>query len=303
MGWRTIYIEDSHKVSLYLNNLKIESGDETYVVPISDIDTVIFNNYKLYVTVQLLCKLTQNNICVIVCEKNGLPELTVSPITGNFSAFKQQELQLNLNNDDKKLLWQLIIRGKIINQAKVLDTFSLNMQTIELLLDYENEVDLDDITNREGLAAKVYFRALFGDLFIRDRGNCDPQNIALNYGYSIIRAMMCRSIIAKGLIPTIGIKHRNIYNHFNLADDFIEPFRPIVDFWVYKNIYKQTALFNREKRLSLLEALANKIYFNKKRYSIPQAINLFVDGIIHYMETNDERYIIMPEPEILYENE
>ena len=303
MGWRTIYIEDSHKVSLYLNNLKIDNGDETYVVPISDIDTVVFNNYKLYVTVQLLCKLSQNNVCIIVCEKNGLPELTASPITGNFSAFKQQELQLNFDTGNKKILWQLIIKGKILNQAKVLDKFSLNMRAIEILLDYENEVDLDDVTNREGLAAKVYFKALFGEIFIRDRGNCDPQNTALNYGYSIIRAMMCRSIIAKGLIPTIGIKHRNIYNHFNLADDFIKPFRPIVDFWVYQNIYKQSSLFNREKRLSLLEDLAGKIYFNNKRYAISQAINLFVDGIIHYMETNNEKYIIMPEPEILYEDE
>ena len=69
MGWRTIYIEEGHKVSLYLNNLKIEDSDESYIVPISDIDTVIFNNYKLFVTVQLLCKLSQNNVCVIICEK------------------------------------------------------------------------------------------------------------------------------------------------------------------------------------------------------------------------------------------
>lgn len=303
MGWRTIYIEDSYKVSLYLNNVKIENNDETYVVPISDIDTIVFNNYKLYITVQLLCKLTQNNVCIIVCEKNGLPELVVSPITGNYSAFKQQDMQLNFSNDYKKLLWQLIVKGKIVNQAKVLDKFSLDMHAIELLLDYENEVDLDDVTNREGLAAKIYFKALFGDVFVRDRGSCDPQNIALNYGYSIIRAMMCRSIIAKGLLPTIGIKHRNIYNHFNLADDFIEPFRPIVDSWVYQNIFKCLSPFDKEKRLSLLETLANKIYFNNKRYSVPQAINLFVDGIVHYMESKQEEYIIMPEVDILYENE
>lgn len=116
MGWRTIYIEEGHKVSLYLNNLKIEDSDETYIVPISDIDTVIFNNYKLFVTVQLLCKLSQNNVCVIICEKNGLPELAVSPITGNFSAFRQQEIQLKVDNDYKKVLWQLIIKGKIANQ-------------------------------------------------------------------------------------------------------------------------------------------------------------------------------------------
>ena len=301
MGWRTIYIEEGHKVSLYLNNLKIEDSDETYIVPISDIDTVIFNNYKLFVTVQLLCKLSQNNVCVIICEKNGLPELAVSPITGNFSAFRQQEIQLKVDNDYKKVLWQLIIKGKIANQIKVLDKFTLDMQSIELLLKYHEEVDLNDISNREGLAAKVYFKALFGEFFIRSRDSFDPVNVSLNYGYAIIRAMMCRSIIAKGLIPTIGIKHRNIYNHFNLADDFIEPFRPIVDAWVYENIYKRKSCFDRDKRLLLLTALTNKIYFNNKKYAIAQAISLFTDGVIHYFESFNEDFVNMPDVEILNE--
>ena len=82
------------------------------IIEEKNIDTVVFNNYKLYVTVQLLCKLSQNNVCIIVCEKNGLPELTASPITGNFSAFKQQELQLNFDTGNKKILWQLIIKRK-----------------------------------------------------------------------------------------------------------------------------------------------------------------------------------------------
>lgn len=303
MGWRTIYIEESYKVSLYLNNLKIQNSDETYVVPISDIDTIVFNNYKLYITIQLLCKLTQNNICIIICEKDGLPELVVSPITGNYAAFKQQELQLKFDSAYKKILWQLIIKGKINNQIAVLDKFTLDMKCIDLLLYYFEQVDLDDVTNREGLAAKIYFKALFGELFIRDRNNPDPINIALNYGYAVIRAMMCRSIIAKGLLPTIGIKHRNIYNHFNLADDLIEPFRPIVDSWVYENIYKKTDCFSREKRLSLLNALTGKICFNNKKYSISQSMNLFVDGIIRYMENGREEYINMPKVEIIKEHE
>lgn len=139
MGWRTLYIEDSHKVSLYLNNLKIENGAEQYVVPISDIDTVIFNNYKLYMTVQLLCKLSQNNVCVIVCEKNGLPEFMMNPIAGNFSAFRQQELQLNLDDGWRRLLWQTIIKGKIANQSEVLEYFSADMQAIEYLLAFEEQ--------------------------------------------------------------------------------------------------------------------------------------------------------------------
>lgn len=299
MGWRTIYIEDSHKVSLYLNNLKIESGDGQYVVPISDIDTVIFNNYKMYITVQLLCKLSQNNVCVIICEKNGLPEVVMSPITGNFSAFRQQELQLNLSAEQKARLWQRLIEGKIQNQINVVHACIPKSQGLMHLQTFCQEVEPNDSTNREGLAAKVYFRALFGTDFLRERESDDAVNIALNYGYAVMRAMLARSVVAKGLLPTIGIKHRNPYNHFNLTDDFIEPYRPIVDQWVWHNIHVPQELFTRDKRIGLLEELSGKIYYDNKKYGIAQSMNLYVDNIIHYMETGDETMIKIPETQVM----
>ena len=299
MGWRTLYIEDSHKVSLYLNNLKIESGDEQYVVPISDIDTVIFNNYKMYITVQLLCKLSQNNVCVIVCEKNGLPEVVMSSITGNFSAFRQQELQLNLSEERKAKLWKRLIEGKIQNQISVITACVPKSQGLMHLHTFCQEVELNDSTNREGLAAKVYFRTLFGTDFLRERESDDAVNIAMNYGYAVLRAMLARSIVAKGLLPTIGIKHRNPYNHFNLTDDFIEPYRPIVDQWVWLNIYATQDLFTRDKRISLLEELSGKIYYDNKKYGIAQSMNLYIDDIIHYMQTGEEAMIKIPETQVM----
>lgn len=299
MGWRTIYIEDSHKVSLYLNNLKIESGDGQYVVPISDIDTVIFNNYKMYITVQLLCKLSQNNVCVIICEKNGLPEVVMSPITGNFSAFRQQELQLNLSTERKATLWQRLIEGKIQNQISVIHACVPKSQGLAHLQTFCREVEPNDSTNREGLAAKVYFRSLFGTGFLRERESDDAVNIAMNYGYAILRAMLARSIVAKGLLPTIGIKHRNPYNHFNLTDDFIEPYRPIVDQWAWRNIHVPQEPFSRDKRIGLLEELSGKIYLDNKKYGIAQSMNIYVDNTIHYMETGDEAMIKIPETQVI----
>ena len=299
MGWRTLYIEDSHKVSLYLNNIKIENGDEQYIVPISDLDTIIFNNYKMYITVQLLCKLSHNNVCVIICEKNGLPELLMSPITGNCTAFRQQELQLNLSAERKANLWKHLIEGKIQNQISVLTACVPRAQGLVHLDTFLREVEPNDATNREGLAAKVYFRALFGADFLREREEGDAVNIALNYGYAILRSMLARTTVAKGLLPTIGIKHRNIYNHFNLTDDFIEPYRPIVDQWVYHNIHLTQDLFTRDKRISLLETLSGKIYYDNKKYGIAQSMNLYLDDIIHYMQTGDETMIKIPETEVL----
>ncbi|NLK93482.1 MAG: type II CRISPR-associated endonuclease Cas1, partial [Bacteroidales bacterium] len=221
MSWRIIYIENSHKISLYLNNLKIEDGDESYVVPIGDINTVIINNYKIYMTAQLLCKLSQANVSVIICEKNGLPELVLNPLNGNYATFRNQETQLGLSEENTKLLWKIIIKGKIHNQIKVLEENGKDRRVIEKLYEFKESVQDGDTGNREGLAAKMYFRELFGEDFLRDRNNSDSINIALNYGYSIIRGMMARSVAAKGLIPSLGIFHRNPYNHFNLVDDFL----------------------------------------------------------------------------------
>ncbi len=299
MGWRTLYIEDSHKVSLYLNNLKLESADEQYIIPIADIDTIVFNNYKMYITVQLLCKLSQNNVCVIICEKNGLPEIVLNPITGNCSAFRQQELQLNLSEERKALLWQRIIEAKIENQIEVLSGCVPKSAGLRHLTGFAEEVAPADSTNREGLAAKVYFRNLFGEDFLREHESADPVNIALNYGYGVIRAMLARSIVAKGLLPTIGIKHRNLYNHFNLTDDFIEPYRPIVDQWVWHNIHQTQDIFARDRRISLLETLSGKIHLDGKKYGIAQSMNYYVDSIIHYMETGDITLVKMPSPHVL----
>ena len=296
MSWRIIYIENSHKVSLYLNNLKIEDGDETYVVPIDDINTVIFNNYKLYMTVQLLCKLSQANVCVIICEKNGLPEIVMNPINGNYATFRNQELQINLPEQQKTVLWKKIVEGKIQNQITVLEIHNGKSSVIKKLNEYRNTVKGNDATNREGLAAKMYFRELFGEGFLREREARDPVNVALNYGYAVMRAMMARSVAAKGFIPAWGIFHRNPYNHFNLVDDFLEVYRPIVDEWVLCNILGD--FFTSEKRLELVEHMSNKIIFDGKKYQIMNSMDLFLDGIIKYMKTNDEVYVKMPEVKV-----
>lgn len=303
MSWRIIYVENSHKVSLYLNNLKIEDGDEAYIVPISDINTVIFNNYKMYMTVQLLCKLSQANVCVIICEKNGLPEIVMNPLNGNYATFRNQELQLNLSAERKGELWRKIIEGKIKNQITVLKNCqrNRNIKVIEKLYEYLSSVQNADATNREGLAAKLYFRELFGEDFLRERDTQDPVNIALNYGYAVMRAMMARSVAAKGFIPACGVFHKNPYNHFNLVDDFLEAYRPIIDEWVFFNMAEE--FFVREKRLQVIEHLSKKIILDGKKYQIMKSMDIFLDGVVSFMKTGQIDYLKIPGASIFQDDE
>lgn len=292
MSWRIIYIENSHKVSLYLNNLKIEDGDESYVVPISDISTVVFNNYKMHVTVQLLCKLSQANVCTVICEKNGLPEMVLNPLNGNYATFRNQQLQMNLSSECKDELWKKIIESKIQNQIAVLKKHGLDAEVIKHLYQFQSAVTPGDSTNREGLAAKMYFRELFTADFLRERESLDTINVSLNYGYAIVRAMMVRSVAAKGFISAWGVFHKNPYNHFNLVDDFMEVYRPIIDDWVYQNMSDE--FFTRTKRLQLIEHLSNKIMFDNKRYQVMKSMDIFLDGIINYMKSGDVNLLKLP---------
>ena len=292
MSWRILYIENSHKVSLYLNNLKIEDGDESYVVPIADINTVIFNNYKMYMTAQLLCKLSQANVCVIICEKNGLPEVVLNPLNGSYVTFRNQELQMNLSQERRSELWQYLIKTKIANQLAVLTDMGKDGAVYNKLKQFQDEVLAGDESNREGLAAKMYFRALFGKEFIREPKADDALNQSLNYGYGLLRAMMARSVAAKGFIPSPGIFHRNPYNHFNLVDDFLEVYRPLIDRWVVENMISQ--YFVREKRLQLVEYTSKKVLIGEKEYAIMQSMDIYLDGMVSYMKTGDALNLKMP---------
>lgn len=289
MGWRTIIIEQSQQVSLYLDNLKIKMLEGDYLVPLQDISIVIFNNYKLNVTTQLLCKMSRYQICVIICEKNGLPSVVMNPIAGNYVTFKNQEIQLNMDSSRPGDLWKAIIERKIDNQISVLDHYSLSLDTIETMESLKSTIQPLDIENHEGIAAKVYFKALFGVGFVRDREEGDPLNNALNYGYSIVRALMARALAAKGLLLSIGIKHHNIYNHFNLVDDCMEIYRPIIDDWVYFSMYKTQALFSRDLRLNLVSMLSEvTVRHQNLSYSIADSMNRFADSLIRCMTDSNE---------------
>lgn len=289
MGWRTIIIEQSQQVSLHLDNLKIKMLEGDYLVPLQDISIVIFNNYKLNVTTQLLCKMSRYQICVIICEKNGLPSVVMNPIAGNYVTFKNQEKQLHMNPSRPGDLWKAIIERKIDNQISVLDHYSLSLDTIETMESLKSTIQPLDIENHEGIAAKVYFKALFGVGFVRDREEGDPLNNALNYGYSIVRALMARALAAKGLLLSIGIKHHNIYNHFNLVDDCMEIYRPIIDDWVYFSMYKTQKLFSRDLRLNLVSMLSEvTVRHQNLSYSIADSMNRFADSLIRCMTDSNE---------------
>lgn len=196
--------------------------------PIEDIGVVVIDHKQITITSGALEALLENNCAVITCDSRSMPVGLLLPLTGNTTQNERFRDQLNASQPLRKQLWQQTIQYKIRNQAAVLsrcsDAENKCMQV------WANDVRSGDPDNLEARAAVYYWKSLFGYItgFVRARDGVPPNNL-LNYGYAILRAVVARSLVASGLLPTLGIHHHNRYNAYCLADDIMEPYRPYVD--------------------------------------------------------------------------
>lgn len=284
MGWRILYIENASAVRLYLDNIRIESTSGELTVPLSDIHTLVIDNQMITITIPLIVKCCEYNINFIVCSMEHMPVSTISPFIGNYQSPLMLKKQIQWSEHTKMLLWQKIVKNKISNQTDLLKHLDKNPISYQLLIDYENSVLENDKTNREGLAAKVYFHELFGIDF--RRFDDDIINAGLNYGYSILRSQISKTIIAKGLNSCLGIFHKGYDNPFNLSDDIIEVFRPLIDHYVYKNL-KDAIMFTKNNRIELIQLTGKDAIINFQRQTIFNVISMFIDKIIYIFETGD----------------
>ena len=227
-------IEISNPSSLYLKHKQLlieQSHEQVAQIPIEDIGALILEHGAISLTQPLIIECQKNNVAIIFCDEKHLPYSTILPIAdGNTLHQKILKTQINITEPIRKRLWKQIIIQKINNQAGTLKRFNKPHARLDKLA---AEVKSGDSTNCEGLAAQYYWKTLFGVSFIRDQ-NADGINAILNYGYSIIRAMIARNICAAGLHPAIGLFHHNQYNALCLADDLMEPLRPWVDQIAYE---------------------------------------------------------------------
>ena len=265
------------------------------LIPISDIMILVIDNYKSVLSVPLINKLTEKNVCTILCGVDHLPQSYILPLNGHFSQSGNIKKQIEWNDEHKKLVHQLIVKAKILNQIEILKMNDKSSEVIFKLYEFYDQVLLDDTTNREGLVAKMYFRELYGDDFIRM--DEDVINAGLNYGYAIFRSLITSIIVAKGYLPNIGIFHRGKQNMFNLSDDIIEVFRPIVDHYVYNNMMEDI-LFKQDHREQLIQLTVKKVKIDNKYQTIANAIHLYIEGILNVLETGDIHYYIYPLPEV-----
>ena len=253
-----------HPATLSLRNgqmviIKKEIPDDNLTVPIEDIGLVMINHAMVSLTIPLLNALTEQNVAVIFCNEKGMPASMLYNLQGNTTQGETLRNQLEAGEVLKKTLWKQIIETKIKNQAALLNKMGKEGSILKPL--YTN-VKSGDSDNREGIAARLYWTALFGRDFIRDR-NIPGINSLLNYGYSVLRAAVTRALVSSGLFPALGIFHHHRSNAFPLSDDLMEPFRPFVDEIVFELTTQDETELSTATKSRLIRVLYVDTYFSK----------------------------------------
>jgi CRISPR-associated protein Cas1 len=238
-------------------------------IPVEDIGIVVLDHKQITITQGLIAALVDNNVAIITCNDSRHPTGLLMPLDKNEIQNQRFRAQIEATVPLKKNLWQQTVQTKIINQAMVLK--GQGVPHINMF-HWARNVKSGDTDNHEARAAAYYWSKLFGstyDVFKRDR-NGEPPNNLLNYGYAILRAIVARGLVGSGLLPTLGIHHRNKYNAYCLADDIMEPYRPYVD-EVVLNIVKKGAVpeeLTKELKAELLKIPILDVEIERYKYPL-----------------------------------
>ncbi|WP_125761677.1 type II CRISPR-associated endonuclease Cas1 [Companilactobacillus hulinensis] len=290
MAWRIVHIKEGDILRLRLDNIEIIKMENKLHIPLSDISMIVLEGNRTTVTTKLLSSLSQHNIGLVICDDKYLPVGMYLPYGQYHHNAKRVINQGNWTDNQKAEIWKRVIRQKMDNQISFARYAGVEQERLELMEDLVSNLTVGDKTNREGHVAKVYFDSLYGKSFTRDE-DC-LTNAAMNFGYAIIRSCMARVVVGSGLITMLGIFHRNEFNSYNLADDLMEPYRPLMDFWINKYVLGDKDYLSYESRQSILSFMHEKITIDDKKMTIDNSMQEFVSSFISSMDNDDPDSIL-----------
>jgi CRISPR-associated protein Cas1 len=294
MGWRSVVIANPAALDFHHRALRIRQGDDSAQVPLEDISVLLIEHREVSLTAALLSACADAQIAVLTVGEDHHPNGVLLPYLPHSRALKVMRAQLDMSAPAQKRLWQAIVQQKIRNQTAVLARYAPDAtREYRTLLTMADEVRSGDSDNLEGQAAQRYFRALWGADFTRNQ----PRfiNAALNYCYAVVRAALARSLVAYGFLPAFGIHHRSEQNAFNLADDLIEPYRPLVDAHVLKSwpLAPERDLSPKDKQ-HLVALLHHDVQTSIARQTLLASIDACVISLGQWLEFASPAVLVMP---------
>lgn len=291
--FRTVYVSSEKEITVVDNWVLVKNNEgEENKIPVDDIFTLLLENVHIRISVYALQYLSSKGVNVICCNEKYMPVCNIIPFAEHYRPYGVMKQQLNLTCEFKDLVWQRIVKAKIMNQYYVALCAGMDSIVAERLRQLAEEVLPGDIGNREAIAAKMFFRNLYGCDFIRFES--DVFNSALNYGYTIIRSAVARSLVSYGYNCILGLHHINENNAFNLADDFMEPFRPVVDKWVNEHYEELVNELSKQNKLALVNLLNTEMIWSNKKMKLHNALDKYVASFSTAIINLDINKLLIP---------
>ena len=274
---RIVEIGSPARLRMEHRQLLVEREDEERAsVPIEDLGVLIIDHHAVTYSQALLAACFENNVVVVLCDSKHLPCAVLLPLAGHSLHAKILRAQIGASIPAQKRLWQTVVQAKIREQAGVLRSLVLDDYPLPL---YIAKVKSGDPENVEAQAARIYWQRLFGEEFRRDR-DMNGANSLLNYGYAVLRAAVARAIVGAGLSPALGVHHCNQYDDLSLADDLMEPLRPLVDLKVYEIMQaRPDADVDKDSKTVLLQILSWDCQWEGRRVPLLTALSYYVAGV------------------------
>ncbi|MDY3363830.1 type II CRISPR-associated endonuclease Cas1 [Riemerella anatipestifer] len=295
MLYRSIYIGNPAYLKLKDQQMKIicpETKVEKGSIPVEDLGLLMLDHFQITISHQLIQKLMGNNVVVISCDVHHLPHGIMLPLYGHSEYSERIKYQLEASEPLKKNLWKQVVESKINNQSEVLKRLG---NYYEPMLEYKEQVKSGDTTNMEGIAAQHYWKYLIAPDFLRERFGDSP-NQFFNFGYAVLRSIVARAIVETGLLPVLGIFHKNKYNPYCLADDLMEPYRPFVDFLVMEWLrnHPESEELTKEFKAFMLNIAILDVRVENKLRPLIVAVKASVVSV-YKCYTGEKRQIAVPE--------
>ena len=291
MGWRVVVVASNAKVDDKMDYLVVRTLDVTKRIHLSEISVLMLESTAISITAYAIAEMLKRKIKIIFCDRERNPCGEIMALHGSHDTCAKIRQQIRWTEGARQMVWTELVREKIRGQREILAAH--HRPQAALLTEYMKQVELNDSTNREGHAAKVYFNALFGMGFTRTEENL--VNAALNYGYSILLSAINREITAAGYLTALGIFHDNTFNAFNLGCGFMEPLRPMVDQRVMQLELKK---FEHEEKMQLVSLLNEEVQFGGKTHYLSYALRLYCQGLFSALQSGNPEDIRMIQYEL-----
>ena len=270
--YRQVIVESGARIFQKKNQLYIRTAEEHHL-PIEDLAALVLDSREIQITVYALEQLVSNGTVIILCNEKHMPAGILLPYGSHSRRLKTVRKQISQSKPRLKQLWKQVVRQKIENQGRCLELCGKE----NVVKKWVPRVRSGDTTNVEGTAASLYFKTLYGEDFLRH--DSDLINDILNYGYAVIRASIARYLAIYGFEPSLGIFHHSELNAFNLADDLIEPYRPLVDLYAFRHIDSDKEFLTKEMRRDLVQLLNDDIMSGKETHGVNYAIERTVQSL------------------------